>query len=106
MRCVKDRPWITVAETCECMMAHLAVGEREIAEQLFTWAQQYRLDSGRYWTGTVFPDLSRFPADEQSTYTAAAVVLAADALDGSGPASALFSDHDAVLPPILDLDET
>ena len=86
------------------MMAHLAVGERQTAERLFTWAQQYRVDSGRYWTGTVFPDLSRFPADEQSTYTAAAVVMAADALDGTGPASALFADHDAVLPPLLDID--
>ena len=104
VRCVKDRPWITVAETCECMMAHLAVGERETAERLFSWAQQYRVESGRYWTGTVFPDLSRFPADEQSTYTAAAVVMAADALDGTGPASALFADHDAVLPPLLDID--
>ena len=104
VRCVKDRPWITVAETCECMMAPLAVGERQTAERLFTWAQQYRVDSGRYWTGTVFPDLSRFPADEQSTYTAAAVVMAADALDGTGPASALFADHDAVLPPLLDID--
>jgi hypothetical protein len=103
VRCVKDRPWITVAESCECLMAHLAVGEREIAEQLFAWAQQYRLDSGRYWTGTVYPDEAHFPADEQSTYTAAAVVLAADALDGNGPASALFVDHDAVLPRLLDI---
>jgi hypothetical protein len=101
--CVKDRPWITVAETCECMMAHLAVGERQTAVDLFTWAQQYREDNGRYWTGTVYPDLTRFPADEQSTYTAAAVVLAADALAGTGPASALFTDHDSVLPPLLDI---
>ncbi|NLD78309.1 MAG: prenyltransferase [Acidimicrobiales bacterium] len=103
VRCVKDRPWITVAETCECMMAHLAVGERETAEKLFTWSQQYREDDGRYWTGTVYPDLTRFPADEQSTYTAAAVVLAADALAGTGPASSLFTDHDAVLPRVLDI---
>ena len=103
VRCVKDRPWITVAETCECMLAHLAVGERQIAVDLFTWAQQYRVDSGRYWTGTVYPDLSRFPADEQSTYTAAAVVLAADALDGSSATSALFVDHDAVLPALMDV---
>ena len=48
VRCVKDRPWITVAETCECMMAHLSVGERQTAIDLFTWAQQYRVDDGRY----------------------------------------------------------
>ena len=103
VRCVKDRPWTTVAETCECMLAHLAVGERQIAEDLFAWAQQYRVDSGRYWTGTVYPDLSRFPADEQSTYTAAAVVLAADALAGTSPTSGLFVDHDAILPPLIDI---
>ncbi len=105
VRCVKDRPWITVAETCECVLAHLAVGERETAERLFSWVQQYRVDSGRYWTGTVYPDLSHFPADEQSTYTAAAVVLGADGLWGQGPTSALFTDHDAVLPRLIDISD-
>jgi hypothetical protein len=105
VRCVKDRPWITVAETCECVLAHLAVGERETAERLFSWVQQYRVESGRYWTGTVYPDLSHFPADEQSTYTAAAVVLGADGLWGQGPTSALFTDHDAVLPPLIDISD-
>lgn len=105
VRCVKDRPWITVAETCECVLAHLAVGERETAQQLFSWIQQYRVEDGRYWTGTVYPDLSHFPADEQSTYTAAAVVLGADGLWGEGPTSALFTDHDAVLPPLIDISD-
>jgi hypothetical protein len=103
VRCVKDRPWITVAETCECLLAHLAVGERETAERLYTWVQQYRVEGGRYWTGTVYPDESHFPADEQSTYTAAAVVLAADGLWGEGPTSALFTDHDRVLPRLMDI---
>ena len=102
VRCVNDRPWITVAETCECAMAHLAVGQRDIAEQLFGWTAQFRHDDGRYWTGTVFPDESRFPAGERSTYTAASVVLCADALAGASPASALFVDHDAVLPTLID----
>ena len=101
VRCVSDRPWVTVAETCECAMAHLAVGERAVAEELFSWTAQFRHDDGRYWTGTVFPDESRFPAGERSTYTAASVVLAADALTGTTNASALFVDHESVLPPIL-----
>ena len=103
VRCVSDRPWVTVAETCECALAHLAVGERAIAEDLFEWAQQFRHADGRYWTGTVFPQEARFPTGERSTYTAASVILAADALAGASPASALFADHDAVLPPLLDL---
>jgi hypothetical protein len=100
VRCVSDRPWVTVAETCESALAHLAVGERDIAFELYRWTAQFRHDDGRYWTGTVFPDESRFPADERSTYTAASVVLAADGLTGTSPASALFVDHDRVLPPL------
>jgi hypothetical protein len=104
VRCVSDRPWITAAETCEYALANLAVGNREQAEALFTWAQQYRTDDGRYWTGTVFPDVSRFPAGERSTYTASAVVLAADGLTGASPASALFTRHDEVLPEVFAAD--
>jgi hypothetical protein len=98
VRCVSDRPWVTVAETCECAMAYLAVGDRDTATQLFTWAQQFREPGGRYWTGTVYPEVVRFPGGEQSTYTAATVVLAADALGGCSPASSLFVDHDELLP--------
>jgi len=101
VRCVNDRPWITVAETCECALAHLTVGERDTAERLFSWTGQYRHDDGRYWTGTVYPDEARFPAGERSTYTAASVVLCADAIAGGSPASALFVDHDAVLPQLM-----
>ena len=99
VRCVSDRPWVTVAETCECAMANLAVGNAEVATDLFRWAQQCRTDDGRYWTGTVFPDEGRFPTGERSTYTASAVVLAADALAGraGSPASGLFTRHDTVL---------
>jgi hypothetical protein len=114
VRCVNDRPWITVAETCECALAHLAVGERQQAEELFSWTRQYRHDDGRYWTGTVYPDDAkgsgpppdstvRFPAGERSTYTAASVVLAADALAGGSPASALFTAHDQVLPELINV---
>jgi hypothetical protein len=105
VRCVSDRPWVTVAETCEYALARLAVGDRSTAEELFRWAQRYRTDDGRYWTGTVFPDEGRFPAGERSTYTASAVVLAADGIAGGSPASGLFTRHDTVLPAVFDADE-
>jgi hypothetical protein len=62
VRCVSDRPWITAAETCECVMAHL--GRRrdlfgETAERLFydeVGAASTAVDDGRYWTGIVYPD--------------------------------------------------
>ncbi len=102
VRCVSDRPWVTVAETCECALAHLALGDRATAEQLFGWAQKERETDGRYWTGRVHPEGVHFPGGERSTYTAASVVLAADGLSGSSPASALFVDHEALLPPLVD----
>jgi hypothetical protein len=96
VRCVSDRPWITAAETCECLLSYLSLGERDIAHTLFEWAQGLRDDDGRYWTGVVFPEMVHFPGGEKSTYTAASIVLAADALSGTSPASQLFVDHDAL----------
>ncbi len=93
VRCVSDRPWVTAAETCECAIALLAVGDRRSAMELFEWAQLHRTAEGSYDTGIVYPDEVRFPEREQSSYTAAAVILAADALDGSNPTSTLFTDH-------------
>ncbi len=95
VRCVSDRPWVTAAETCECVMAHLAAGERQRALDLFTWAQALRDDEGRYFTGLVFPELIHFPDMERSTYTAGAVILAADAIEGTNPTAGLFCDYPA-----------
>ena len=103
VRCVSDRPWITAAETCECVLAHLVVGDTARARDLFRWAQAMRLDDGRYWTGTVHPEGIHFPEGETSTYTAAAVVLAADALAGASAAADLFTTF-TTLPPILEVD--
>ncbi|MFT7598900.1 MAG: hypothetical protein ACI8TP_001824 [Acidimicrobiales bacterium] len=90
VRCVSDRPWVTAAETCECAIAHLAVGELERARDLFQWTLPLRDDDGSYFTGKVFPELVFFPDQERSSYTGAAVVLAADALEGVSPTSGLF----------------
>jgi hypothetical protein len=90
VRCVADRPWVTAAETCECVMALDAVGEVDAAYELFAWAQRLRHADGSYWTGIVYPQEVNFPGGERSSYTAAAVVLAADALAGSSPTSGLF----------------
>ncbi|MGB3412344.1 MAG: hypothetical protein WBA45_14245 [Microthrixaceae bacterium] len=96
IRCVSDRPWITAAETCECAIAHLTVGEDDRALELFGWAQRLRTEENRYWTGIVLPEEVHFPGGEQSTYTSAAVILAADALGGKSATSGLFRDPDAL----------
>jgi len=94
VRCVGDRPWVTTAETCECALAHLAVGDRSTAEALFATTWRLRGDDGRYWTGEVHPEEVHFPGGEMSTYSSAAVLLANDALGGRSGASRLFIDHD------------
>jgi hypothetical protein len=94
VRCVSDRPWVTAAETCECAIALVAIGEVGGARTLFEWAQGLRDVDGAYYTGIVYPEQVRYPADERTSYTAAAAILAADALFGANPTSTLFTDHD------------
>jgi hypothetical protein len=95
LRCVSDAPWITAAETCEMVMALDAIGADEQARSLFRSVQFLRAESGGYWTGSHF-EAGEFEAggqlypEEQPTWNSAAVVLAANALAGSGPTSGLF----------------
>jgi hypothetical protein len=79
IRCVSRNPWVTGAETCELVMALDAIGDRSRALQLLADMQHLRAEEGKYWTGYVFPDDVNWPA-EHTTYTAAAVILAVDAL--------------------------
>ena len=95
-RCVADRPWVTGAETCELALALAAAGRPDAALEQVAAMQHLRADDGAYWTGYVYPDDARWPV-ERTTWTAAAVVLAADALSGATAASGLFTDP-GVLP--------
>ncbi|WP_193605897.1 prenyltransferase/squalene oxidase repeat-containing protein [Nocardioides dongkuii] len=82
IHCVDTNPWVTGAETCELVMALDNIGDHRRALTLLTEMQHLREPDGRYGTGWVYagenPDV-RWPA-EHTTYTAAAVVLAVDAL--------------------------
>ena len=89
IRCVDDRPWVTGAETCELVLALDALGQREPALQLLGAMQHLRDPDGSYWTGYVFADEARWPV-ECSTWTAAAVVLAVDALSGTTAGGDIF----------------
>ena len=90
VRCVADQPWVTTAETCECAMAYLAIGDEAMAHRLFQSIQPLRDRDGAYFTGMVFPETITFPDAERSTYSSAAVVLAADALSNTSVASRLL----------------
>jgi hypothetical protein len=89
IRCVDHRPWVTGAETCELVMALDAIGDTRRAHEQFAAMQHLREDDGSYWTGLVFADGKRWP-EERTTWTGAAMVLAADALSQTTAASGIF----------------
>jgi hypothetical protein len=95
VRCVADRPWVTGAETCEYALALAAAGQRDEALAQLAAMQHLRHDDGSYWTGLVYADDARWPV-ERTTWTAAAVVLAADALAGASGGARLFTDPAAL----------
>jgi hypothetical protein len=95
VRCVADRPWVTGAETCELALALTAAGRVDDATEQLAAMQHLRADDGSYWTGLVYADDARWPV-ERTTWTAAAVVLAADAIAGTGPAASLFAEPAAL----------
>ena len=105
VRCVDDEPWVTASETAECAIAFAAIGDVATATDLLRWTRAHRLgtesrdvdsrdldprDAGAYWTGIVYPEVELFPGGEHTSYTAAAVILAADAISGASPAADLF----------------
>ena len=79
IHCVDTNPWVTGAETCELAMALDALGDHQRALRLLADMQHMRAEDGKYWTGWVYGDDVHWPV-EHTTYTAAAVILAADAL--------------------------
>ena len=89
IRCVSTNPWVTGAETCELVLALEAIGDRERALRLLADMQHLRHEDGSYWTGFVFPENVNWPG-EQTTYTAAAVVLAVDALSLTTPGATIM----------------
>ena len=89
IRCVDANPWVTGAETCELALALDALGNRERALGLLRDMQHLRTEDGGYWTGYVYADEVVWPA-QRTAYTAAAVLLAVDALSVTTPGSDIF----------------
>jgi hypothetical protein len=90
VRCVCDQPWVTTAEAAELVLALMSVGEKERAAIVFNWICDKRYEDGSYWMGVTFPDGVIWP-EERTSWTAAAVLLAHDALHDCTPASRFFS---------------
>jgi hypothetical protein len=103
VRCVSTNDWVTAAETAECVLALDALGHTNQALDLFACTRLHRREDGAYWTGIAYPSGVTFPDREITSYTAAAVILAADALTSSSNASDIFRHGELTSP--LDLPE-
>jgi hypothetical protein len=90
VRCVSDQPWVTAAETAECVMALDSLGMSDRAEALLAGIGHMRDDDGAYWTGCVHPQCVRYPGGERTTYSAGAVIVADHVVKGATLASQLF----------------
>ena len=104
VRCVADKDWFTGAETAECAMAHMVLGEEDKGRALLEWTQQLRTGDGGYFTGLAQPAGRPYPHMERSTYTSAAIILADDCLTGTGPAAGIFRGEGLVSGFDLDLE--
>ena len=89
-KCVSDEPWITVAESCELILALLATDQHALAARIFSWLHWQRDEQGAYWIGYQ-TQRDIFWPEEKPTWTSAAVLLAADALSGTTAACELFT---------------
>jgi hypothetical protein len=90
VRCVSDRPWVTMAETAEFILTLAAIEDIPRAKTIFSWLRDKRFSDGSFWMGVTFPDGVIWP-DEKTGWTAAAVMMAWDALNEITPAGKLFN---------------
>jgi len=90
VRCVSDRPWVTVAETCELSLALSSMGNMHLSETVFGWIRNRTNPDGSYWCGFTCPDMTIWPK-YKSTWTNAAVLIAADAIYKYTPAYRIFN---------------
>ncbi len=91
IRCVSDEPWVTASETAECALAY-AVDRRHGDGHRSAARGPARTAATTARTGpaSCTPNRCCFPFDEHTSYTAAAVVLAVDAITRATPASDVF----------------
>ncbi len=95
-RCVSDEPWVTIAESCELTMALIAANQKHIAFDIFQSLLKWQDKDGGFWTGYSYRDKVIWPK-EKTTWTAAAALLALDALHERTPAAGLFTSPSHLL---------
>lgn len=89
-KCTLDQPWVTIAETCELIMALIKIGDHTRATTLLNWVLSQRDLDGGFYTGIKLPEKLVYPPDQKNTWTAAGVILATMASIGGEAVSGLL----------------
>ncbi len=92
VRCVSDRPWITIAESSELVLSLDAMGNSDLARTIFNWIAGRIFEDGSFWCGFTFPEIKIWPV-EKITWNNAALLMATDVLHNLTPANNMFH-HD------------
>jgi len=94
--CNLEKQWVTAAETSELAISLAVHGEYKQSANVYNWIHQMRDEDGAYWYGMAMPEREIWPL-QKPTWTAAAVILAADMLRPMSPTSLLLDHHGASL---------
>ena len=89
IKCVSDQPWVTVAETCEFVIALMKVDEKDLAKKLLTDVIQISDENMIPYMGWQYKEKFFWP-EEQPNWTAGAEILAFDAVYKYSTASEIF----------------
>ena len=79
IKCVEEEPWVTFAESSECIMALYKIGLKKEAKKIFDEVMKHRNSKGYFSTGYQY-ELGVYWPEENSTWTNAAVIMAADCI--------------------------
>tara|TARA_B100000029_G_scaffold473850_1_gene515631 strand:- start:15852 stop:16862 length:1011 start_codon:yes stop_codon:yes gene_type:complete len=89
IKCVKEEPWITVAETCEFVICLVKTGRTKEAKKLLAEAMQHVDQDNIPFMGWQYKENIFWP-DEKPSWTSAAMILALDATYKFSSASKVF----------------
>ena len=79
IKCVEEEPWVTFAESSECIMALYKIGLKKEAKKIFDEVMKHKNSKGYFSTGYQY-ELGVYWPEEDSTWTNAAVIMAADCI--------------------------
>lgn len=96
IKCVVEEPWITVAETCEFIIALIIAGRTKDAERLFIDVINISDEAGIPYMGWQYEENIFWPKEKPS-WTSSALIIAADSLFNFSKASDLFIVNQSTL---------